>query len=144
MNSDDREVLRVIMAIVGFLLLCGLACAYGCPKYGVWEQGLKGEAELNRASQNRKIAVNEAEAKREAAVALAQAEIERAKGVAEANRIIGEGLKGHEEYLRYLWIMSLENGSAPTIIYVPTEGNLPIMEAGRTVGAPPLHVEPAK
>ena len=42
--------------------------------------------------------------------ALAQAEIERAKGVAEANRIIGDSLKGNESYLRYLWISGLKDG----------------------------------
>ncbi len=132
----ENQIAARVAVFASITILCLAAGGmYGCPKYEVWEQGLKGEAELNRASQNRKIAVNEAEAKREAAVALAQAEIERAKGVAESNRIIGEGLKGHEEYLRYLWIMSLENGQAPTIIYVPTEANLPIMEASRAVKA---------
>ena len=86
-------------------------------------------------TQDRNIAVLEAKAKQESAVFLAQSEIERAKGVAEANRIIGEGLRGHEEYLRYLWLMGLEhvasseNGS--TVVYVPTEANLPILEASR-------------
>jgi regulator of protease activity HflC (stomatin/prohibitin superfamily) len=86
---------------------------------------------LMRAQQNRKIAVNEAEAKMEASKMLAQAEIERAKGVAKANEIIGEGLKGHEEYLRYLWIMTLEHAKDHTVVYVPTEANLPILEASR-------------
>ncbi len=106
---------------------------WGCPHYHVWQQGLAGEAELMRAQQNRKIAINEAEAKMEASKLLASAEVERAKGVAQANKIIGEGLKGHEEYLRYLWIMSLEHASSKgeTIVYIPTEANLPIMEAGR-------------
>ena len=64
---------------------------------------------------------------------LAQAEVERAKGVAQANKIIGEGLRGHEEYLRYLWIMSLEHAAhkGETIVYIPTEANLPILEANR-------------
>lgn len=107
--------------------------AWGCPHYNVWQQGLAGEAELKRAEQNRKIAVNEAQAKMDAAKLLASAEVERAKGVHEANKIIGEGLKGHEEYLRYLWIMSLDHSAAKgqTIVYVPTEANLPIMEANR-------------
>lgn len=46
---------------------------------------------------------------------------------------VGEGLKGHEEYLRYLWIMALEHTASGdgTVIYVPTETNLPILEAAR-------------
>ena len=113
----------------------GLLCLglWGCPHYRVWEQGLAGEAELKRAEQNRKIAVNEAQAKMDAAKLLATAEVERAKGVAEANKIIGEGLKGHEEYLRYLWIMTLEHSATKghTVVYVPTEANLPVLEATR-------------
>jgi len=66
----------------------------------------------------------------ESAKNLAKAEIERAKGVAEANKIIGESLKGNEAYLRYLWIQSLSDGHSETI-YVPTEANLPVLEATR-------------
>lgn len=109
---------------------------WGCPHYSVWQQGLAGEAELRRAEQNRKIVVQEAEAKKEASTSLAQAEVERAKGVAEANKIIGESLAGNEAYLRYLWIQGLENGAAPTVIYVPTEAGLPILEAGRLMPKP--------
>jgi len=66
----------------------------------------------------------------ESAKSLAQAEVERAKGVAEANEIIGESLKGNESYLHYLWIMGLQDGSSE-VIYIPTEANMPILEAGR-------------
>lgn len=139
MDQYDAKMTRIAMRwvfYVGLLLVsvC-LLTAWGCPRYGVYRQGLAGKAELNRAQYNRQIAIAEAQAKQESARALAQAEIERAKGVAEANRIIGEGLRGHEEYLRYLWLMGLEhvassaNGS--TVVYVPTEANLPIMEAAR-------------
>ena len=74
--------------------------------------------------------VEEAKARLESAKFESQAEIERAKGVAEANRIIGDSLKGNEAYLRYLWIQGLQDGSSETI-YIPTEANLPIMEATR-------------
>ena len=50
--------------------------------------------------------------------------------MAEANRIIGDSLKGNDAYLRYLWILGLQDGSSETI-YIPTEANLPIMEATR-------------
>ena len=40
-------------------------------------------------------------------------------------------MQGHEEYLRYLWITNLENGSGRETIYVPTEAGLPILEANR-------------
>lgn len=112
--------------IVGFIW--GIMAGYA--KYNVWSSGLAGEAELKQADWNRQISVREAEAKKESAIALAQAEVERAKGVAQANKIIGDSLKGNEDYLRYLWVDSLQN-TKNQIIYVPTEANLPILEAGR-------------
>lgn len=121
-------------ALSGMFVLCAIILIpmWGCPHYTVWQQGLAGEAELKRAEQNRKIAVQEAEAKKEAAKALAEAEVERAKGVAEANKIIGDSLSGNEAYLRYLWIQGLQDGSSE-VIYVPTEANLPLLEAGKRV-----------
>ena len=77
-----------------------------------------------------KIRVLEAQAKFESAKMEAAAEIERAKGVAQANKIIGNSLHGNEAYLRYLWIQTLEN-KEKSVIYVPTEANLPVLEAAR-------------
>lgn len=98
--------------------------------YSVWAQGKAGEAELSHAEWSRQIAVKEALAKKDSALLLSEAEIIRAHGVAEANQIIGESLKKNEQYLRYLWIQTLDH-SQNKIIYVPTEANLPILEAGR-------------
>lgn len=124
----------------GTLFVFGIAAGgmYGCPQYNIYVQRSAGEARLREAESSRKILIQEAEAKKESARFLAEAEIERARGVAEANRIIGEGLKGHEEYLRYLWIMSLEHAQDSTVVYVPTESNLPVLEASR------LQAKPAK
>ena len=105
----------------------------GCPAYNVYMQRMQGSAELARATSNRQIAVQEAVAKREAAIELARAEIERAKGVAGANAIIAESLKGNEAYLRYLWITEVAavGKDGKTVVYVPTEANLPLLEASR-------------
>ena len=116
--------------ITAAVILAIAAILYGYPRYKVWQQGLEGQAELARAEQNRKIAVQEAEAKKESARALAEAEIIRARGMAEANTIIGESLRGNESYLRYLWIQTL-NDNPQNVIYVPTEAGLPILEAGK-------------
>jgi hypothetical protein len=114
------------------LLIIGVICLgmWGCPQYEVYRQGLHGAAKLKEAASSRQILVQEAHAKMESATMLASAEVERAKGVAEANRIIGEGLKNNHEYLMYLWIHGVSE-HAGQIIYVPTEGGLPILEAGR-------------
>lgn len=120
------------------LFLCGLLVVafvglamFGIPKYSVYAEEMSGQAELAKATGNRKIKIQEAEATKEAAKLLAAAEVERAKGVAEANRIIGDSLKGNEAYLRYLWINGLQQGATPQVVYVPTEAGLPILEAGK-------------
>ena len=132
MTEHDQNIAKGVMATkIGMLIISIIfLCCAGCPYYNVWEQGMKGEAELKRAEQNRKIEVQEAEAKRDAAKMLAEAEIEQARGVAEANKIIGESLQESDKYLQYLWIKGLNDGSGE-VIYVPTEGQLPILEAGR-------------
>lgn len=109
-----------------------IALMIGAPQWNVYRQRLSGEAALAEAQYSRQIAVAEANAKMEAAKLLAQAEVERAKGVAQANQIIGESLKGNESYLRYLWITEVAaNSTGKTVVYVPTEANLPILEATR-------------
>lgn len=119
-----------ICAILSLLVIA--AVMVGCPQYGVYSRRLAGEAELAQANYNRRIAVNEAQARMDAAKLLAQAEVERAKGVAQANQIIAESLKNNEVYLHYLWITDVAaNQKGNTVIYVPTEAQIPIMEAGR-------------
>ncbi len=117
---------RIIFVIALLILVIILANMFLFPLLKPWWAEQTGKAELAQAEQNRQIAILEAQARKESATLDAQAEVERAKGVAEANQIIANGLKGNEEYLRYLWIQSL-NGNE--VIYVPTEANLPILEA---------------
>lgn len=121
---------RVIISCVAFLSFVIILGMWGCPKYEVYSRTLMGKAQLAEAESSRKISIEEAKAKLESAKSLALAEVERAKGVAQANKIIGESLKENEQYLRYLWIQSLSDGNTETI-YVPTEANLPILEANR-------------
>jgi regulator of protease activity HflC (stomatin/prohibitin superfamily) len=133
MTTHKEDVIGwgIIIGLTIFLVVGSIGgCAYVGPKYRVWEREQQGLAELAQADGNRKITILEAKAKLESAESLAEAEIARAKGVAEANRIIGESLKNNESYLRYLWIQNLENGNN-AVIYVPTETNLPILEAGK-------------
>lgn len=129
MSDDTKMVMLVVLAL---FVLGGATCGgcYAYPQYGVYHQRLEGEAELAKAEYSKKVAVQEAQAKMDSAKMLAQAETERAKGVAEANRIIGDSLKDNDSYLRYLWIQQLAE-SPGDVVYVPTEANLPIMEAGR-------------
>ncbi len=139
MNGTAGTILK-LSASLAILLLVVVGGGLGsCAAYNsvrVWNAETAGEAELAQATQNRKIKVLEAQAKMDSAALEANAEIARAKGLAEANRIVANSLGGPEGYLRYLYIQNLEQ-SQGQIIYVPTEGGLPILEAGR------LRTEPA-
>lgn len=132
MESIAKCRTEIILSIIGLVILLflfiGIPVIYS--EYNVWSAGKAGEAELKQADWNRQIIVREAQAKQEAAIALAAAEVERAKGVAQANQIIGKSLENNEAYLRYLWINGLNDGKNQ-VIYVPTEANLPILEANR-------------
>jgi regulator of protease activity HflC (stomatin/prohibitin superfamily) len=110
-----------VIAVLGILFVGG-------PMYNVWQQSLAGKAELNKAEYTRQVAVLEAQAKKDSAQQLADAEIIRATGVAKANQIIGDSLKDNREYLQYLYITGLEEGSnkGNVTIYVPTEGGMPV------------------
>ena len=118
----------VLLAILGIAVVLGLM--FGMPMYNVWQQEMTGKAEFSRAEQNRKIKVEEAKAEKESASFRAEAEIIRAEGVAKANEIIGGSLKDNKDYLTYLWIQALYDESN-SVIYVPTEANMPILEATR-------------
>lgn len=118
----------ITLTALAFIFFITLTMA-GCPIYQVWRNGKHGEAELKRATYNRRIAIQEALAKKESAEYLAQADTIRAHGIASSNSIIGQSLNNNESYLKWLWIDELSKQQ--NVIYVATENNLPIMEAGR-------------
>jgi Tfp pilus assembly protein PilE len=124
----------IIGTIVSLIIIVALICLsmFLYPKYNVYCQRLQGQALLAHAQSAKEVAVAEAKAKMESAELLAQAEVKRAEGVAKANKIIGDSLKGNEDYLRYLWIVDVAGANInKTIVYIPTEANLPILEANR-------------
>jgi len=128
-QKGNVEVVLIVVGAFVLLLLMG-GCAVFMPKYRIYSQDMKGQANLRQEEWEKKIQIEEAKAKYESSKMLAAAEVERAKGVAEANKIIGESLRGNESYLRYLWVQGLNDGSGE-VIYVPTEANLPVLEAGK-------------
>lgn len=134
MRENTKEAMAWLIIISGFVVVAALVIGglcFGIPRYNIWSSEQGGKAELAHAQYSRQVAAQEANAKLHSATLLAQAEVERAKGVAQANQIIGNSLKGNEAYLRYLWITGLENGGSRETVYVPTEANLPILEANR-------------
>lgn len=122
-----------------FLLLTMCICTTGCgmvawfvPPIQIYLSEIEGESELKKATYSKQVQIQDANGKFEAAKLLAQAEVERAKGVSQANKIIGDSLKNNEQYLKYLWIHNLDSAEKTgQVIYVPTEANMPILEAGK-------------
>lgn len=140
MGSTSGNIVKLAGALAILLIVVVGGGLGSCAAYNsvrVWNAETAGEAELAQATQNRKIKVLEAQAKMDSASLEANAEVARARGLAEANRIVADSLGGPEGYLRYLYIQNLEQ-SQGQIIYVPTEGGLPILEAGRLKQGPAL------
>lgn len=128
LTVTPKGVKTVAWIIVGIVLLI-VAIAFVRPWYNVWSQEMEGKAEFAKAEQNRKIKIEEAKANLEAEKLNAQAEVERAKGAAEAIRIENGSIT--PTYIQYLWVRQQSNLSNKTVIYIPTEANLPLLEASR-------------
>ena len=125
MNNNFGKIVSVVMLVL--IVIVGIA--FGLPWYTVWQQEMAGKAEFAKAEQNRKIKIEEAKANLEAEKLNAQAEVERAKGAAEAIRIENGSIT--PTYIQYLWVRQQSNLNDKTVIYVPTESNLPILESPR-------------
>ena len=140
-NVAPGLVKKILWAVAAIVLLI-VAMAFVRPWYNVWSQEMEGKAEFAKAEQNRKIKIEEAKANLEAEKLNAQAEIERAKGAAEAIRIENGSIT--PTYIQYLWVRQQSDLSDKTVIYVPTETNLPILESTRALTALPAPAKPAK
>jgi regulator of protease activity HflC (stomatin/prohibitin superfamily) len=116
---------KVVLWVVVIVIVIFLAM-WGLPKYKVYRLELSGKAQLREAEWNRQIKIEEARAEKESAGLKKEAEIIRAEGIAEANIIIADSIT--EEYLKYRFIEGLNDGNTE-VIYVPTEANLPLLEA---------------
>jgi len=120
-NDNSRIIVFTVAVILAIVFLVG-GLMVGLPIYSVWQQGLKGQATLKRAEQERRVLVQQAEAEREAAVARS-----------DAIKIVGQAAKDFPEYRLQEFIgafaEALQNEGIEKIIYVPTEANIPIIEA---------------
>jgi len=122
-NKNEKlfwaTVSLLVVACIAFLM-------WMLPTYSVWSREMKGRAELSEAEWSKKVQIEEAIANLEAEKLNAQSEIERAKGMAEAIKIEGGQLTS--QYIQYLWVRQ-NTFNDKTTIYIPTEANLPILEA---------------
>lgn len=128
-NHVTPDIIKKALWGVAAIVVVIVAMAFIRPWYNVWSQEMEGKAEFAKAEQNRKIKIEEAKANLEAEKLNAQAEIERAKGAAEAIRIENGSIT--PTYIQYLWVRQQSDLNNKTVIYVPTETNLPILEAPR-------------
>lgn len=135
-NSKALVIIFAFIAILVVVLMVGL------PVYNVWQQEMAGKAEMAKAEQNRKILIEEAKARLEAEKLNAQAEVERARGMAEAMKLENGTL--NTTYNQYLFIRTLEKladkGDLPQIIYMPSEGLVPVMDVSKKAPAKPVIV----
>ena len=143
MTNNSVEAMRERRLLIKWSTLAVLTGLFmtviflvGCPKYNVWQQEMSGRAEFAKAEQNRRIKIEEAKANLEAEKLNAAAEVERAKGASQAIRIENGALT--EKYIQYLWERQQNNLNDKTIIYIPTEGNLPILESTRNINRAPV------
>lgn len=124
--SEDKQWikywLKIAAGVIVFLMLLLVA----------WK-GISPQLNLYRANTEKQARIAESKAKAAAAEYEAEAEVARAKGVAEANEIIAASIT--DNYLRYLYITGLAESEDKTVIYVPTEGMIPITEAGRATSS---------
>lgn len=137
MSSDEIRPIDlgwVMLAVLIILISIIGGWMWGMPHYRIYHARMAGEAELANATYSKQASVQTALAKRDSAKYEAEAEIIRAGGVAKANSIIGDSLRNNEAYLRYLFVNNLAD-TKNQVIYVPTEANLPILEASRALPA---------
>ena len=129
MSERNQGAVITAGGVLSIALVCFVIIAFflfGVPRYKVWQQEMKGRAELAQAEQNRQIKIEEAKANLEAEKLNAQAEVVRAQGAAEAIKIENGSLT--PTYIQYLWVRQ-QNSTANKVIYIPTEAGLPILEA---------------
>ena len=127
--EDFKGIIWTVVSVFILTVLTVLGM-WGCPPWNVYNQRLSGQAVLAHAQSSREVAVAEAKAKMESASLLAQADTIRAHGVARSNEIIGKSLKENEVYLKWMWISDLKD-TKNQVIYIPTESQMPILEAGK-------------
>lgn len=115
----------LVLTVGGFLVLALIGLTlWAWPTYRVWSKGMNGRAVLREAEFEKQIMIE-----------TAKAEVEAAKLRAEAIALMGEAAQKYPEYRQQEFIAAfaeaVQSGAIDQIIYVPTEANIPITEAGR-------------
>lgn len=117
------------VAIVIVLLFVWFTVFY--PRWSVWASRKSGEAELANAEKEQKIQIARAQSRKDAAVLNKEAAIIEAEAVSSQIEKIGKELQSHDLFLKWQWIDMMKHKPDGSVIYVPTEAGLPILEANR-------------
>ena len=128
MQKEIWMTFKKEITLAGIAIIIAVASAFGLMAmyrfYNVWSMEKEGQASLMKATQTRQIQVEQAKAEKEAATLRA-----------EAIAIIGKAAKEYPEYRTQEYIgafaEALKEGKMQQIIYVPTEANIPVLEAGK-------------
>lgn len=120
-GNTDNVLIGMISV---FVVIAILFVLFAWPQYKVWQQGMSGQARLAEAQQSKQIAIE-----------TAKSELESAKLRAEAIKVMGKAAQEYPEYRNQEFIgafgEALREGKVNQIIYVPTEANIPVLEAGK-------------
>lgn len=123
-TENSKFIWFWLIRIGGLIMFFIMASLAAWPQYRVYESRLNGEAILAHAVSAREVQVRQAQGEKEAAVLRA-----------EAIKIVGQATKDFPEYRQQEFIgafaEAIKEGRINQIIYVPTEANIPITEAGR-------------
>lgn len=103
----------------------------GYPIWKVWASHKEGQADLQRARNEQQIQIAQAQSRLDAAELNKKAAVIEAQAVALQINEIGKQLTQHDLYLKWQWIKMMEERPDSSVIYVPTEANIPILEATR-------------
>lgn len=120
-NTYMSDSTKVVLAIFAAIFLIGATAAI-LPQYRVYSARADGEAMLQRSESTKRILVEQA-----------QAELDASRLRKEAIEIMGAAAQQYPEYrlqeFMGAFADAMQNGSVQKIIYVPTEANIPIIEA---------------
>lgn len=119
----------IVGAIILGLIVLWFTVLY--PMWNIWASKLSGEASLQEAFRQQQIQIAEAKGRLEAAQINKEAALIEAEAVSKQINIIGEKLQNHDLYLKWQWIEMMNKKPDGSVIYVPTEAGLPILEAGK-------------
>lgn len=127
-SKEMKESIVGLVTIIVLVLGLIIGMIFGWQWLKVYSAEQSGKAKLAEAQSSKQVQIEEAKANLESQKLNAQAEVERAKGAAQAIEI--ENGKLTDTYIRYLYVQNLQKLETK-LIYVPTEGGLPLLEAGR-------------